>query len=71
MGLFHVNSKHSDQTKLMTRLIGVFSRHITTFIGFLMLQVIWWERSGSVVECSSRDHWAVGSSLTGVTVLCL
>ena len=29
-----------------------------------------WERSGSVVECLTQDRRAVGSSLTGVTVLC-
>ena len=29
-----------------------------------------WERSGSVVECLTRDLRATGSSLTGVTVLC-
>ena len=29
-----------------------------------------WERSGSVVECLTRDRRAAGSSLTGVTVLC-
>ena len=28
------------------------------------------ERSGSVVECLTRDRRAAGSSLTGVTVLC-
>ena len=28
------------------------------------------ERSGSVVECLTRDQRAAGSSLTGVTVLC-
>ena len=28
------------------------------------------ERSGSVVECLTRDRRATGSSLTGVTVLC-
>ena len=28
------------------------------------------ERSGSVVECLTRDRGAVGSSLTGVTALC-
>ena len=33
---------------------------------------IWDDRghSGSVVECLTRDRGAVGSSLTGVTVLC-
>ena len=29
-----------------------------------------WERSGSVLECLTRDRGAAGSSLTGVTVLC-
>ena len=29
-----------------------------------------WERSGSVVECLTQDRWAVGLSLTNVTVLC-
>ena len=28
------------------------------------------ERSGSVVECLTRDQRAVGSSLTGITALC-
>ena len=28
-----------------------------------------WERSGSVVECLTRDREAAGSSLTGVTAL--
>ena len=28
------------------------------------------ERSGSVVECLTRDRGAAGSSLTGVTALC-
>ena len=28
-----------------------------------------WERSGSVVECLTRDRGARGSSLTGVTAL--
>ena len=30
---------------------------------------IWRERSGSVVECLTRDREAAGSSLTGVTAL--
>ena len=28
------------------------------------------ERSGSVIECLTRDRGAVGSSLTGITALC-
>ena len=30
-----------------------------------------WERSGSVVECLTRDQGAAGSSLTGATALSL
>ena len=30
----------------------------------------WWERSGSVVECLTRERGAAGSSLTSVTALC-
>ena len=29
------------------------------------------EHSGSVVECLTQDRGAMGSSLTGVTVLCV
>ena len=29
-----------------------------------------WSRSGSVVECLTRDRGAADSSLTGVTALC-
>ena len=29
----------------------------------------WWERSGSEVECLTRDRGVAGSSLTGVTAL--
>ena len=35
----------------------------------LTLHLISMERSGSVVECLTRDRGVVGSSLTGVTVL--
>ena len=38
-----------------------------TIVGILILMSR--ERSGSVVECLTRDRGAVGSSLTGVTVL--
>ena len=30
-----------------------------------------WERSGSVVECLSRDQGFVGMNLASVTLLCL
>ena len=35
----------------------------------IFLQRRKWERSGSVVECLTRDRRAAGSSLTGVTAL--
>ena len=34
------------------------------FVSILVLQSSWWERSGSVVECLTRDREAAGSSLT-------
>ena len=40
------------------------------FCFILLLQVKVRERSGSVVECLTRDRRAAGSSLTGVTALC-
>ena len=36
----------------------------------LNLQVVIGERSGSVVECLTRDQGTAGSSLTGVTAFC-
>ena len=35
----------------------------------LLYNVFGWERSGSVVECLTRDRVAADSSLTGVTAL--
>ena len=35
-----------------------------------LIQTISRERSGSMVECLTRDQRAAGSSLTGVTALC-
>ena len=32
-------------------------------------KISFWERSGSVVECLTRDQGVAGSTLTGVTVL--
>ena len=34
-----------------------------------LIKSLKWERSGSVVECLTRDRRAAGSSLTGVTAL--
>ena len=36
----------------------------------MLLNAAFRERSGSVVECLTRDRRAAGSSLTGVTALC-
>ena len=33
------------------------------------LRQVLWERSGSVVDCLTRDQGATGSSITGVTAL--
>ena len=36
----------------------------------IIFSVLLRERSGSVVECLTRDRRAAGSSLTGVNALC-
>ena len=41
-----------------------------SMLGCVILQTYDRERSGSVVECLTRDRGAAGSSLTGVTALC-
>ena len=46
----------------MTKIYSVF---IT-----VMMKKIYWERSGSVVECLTRDRGAAGSSLTDIIALC-
>ena len=40
-----------------------------TLYALMILSSGFRERSGSVVECLTRDRGAVGSSLTGVTAL--
>ena len=47
------------------------SDHNTDFLMLYSVQLknMYRERSGSVVECLTRDRRAAGSSLTGVTVL--
>ena len=44
----------------------IYILYITCMI---MQCVIMWERSGSVVECLTRDRGAMGLNLTGVSVL--
>ena len=43
--------------------------HMSSLAKSLSKIVIDWERSGSVVECLTRDRGAAGSTLTGVTAL--
>ena len=38
-------------------------------VNFHILEALIGERSGSVVECLTRDRGAAGSSLTGITAL--
>ena len=46
-------------------------RNILKIVMFVIKKMkLVWERSGSVVECLTRDRRAAGSSLTGVTALC-
>ena len=47
---------------LLTHFVVTISPQVAAFIG---------ERSGSMVECSTQDRGAAGSSLTGVTVVVL
>ena len=47
--------------------IAIFLGSVSSVNGYKYLI---WERSGSVVECLTRDRGAAGSSLTCVTVLC-
>ena len=59
----------------MVKGLGVFFAtkfHFTESQGFARYSPKYteiWERSGSVVECLTRDRRAAGSSLTGVTAL--
>ena len=58
-----------------------FFFQITCFVSLMTLDakrqevqenlMLLWERSGSVVACLTQDRRATGSSLTGVTALCL
>ena len=60
-----MHTYEADYTELNAVILyHVISGHID------ISQVIIWERSGSVVECLTRDRRAAGSSHTVVTVLC-
>ena len=55
-GVPHLERSGSQARKPMDQLIGIIRASSR-------------ERSGSVVECLTRDREAAGSSLTGVTAL--
>ena len=64
MSLLHVIENNGIKTMSTQQQ----QRNVSTqFI--LNVRLVIWERSGSVVECLTRDRRAAGSSLTGVTVL--
>ena len=67
-----VHSKHGKAICLATLLFRLYwSAYFTLKYLFIYPpQRSYRERSGSVVECLTRDKGAAGSSLTGVTVLC-
>ena len=48
----------------------IFVIYVSRLSCFLVCTSCGRERSGSVVECLTRDRGAAGSSLTGVTALC-
>ena len=54
----------SSDVKMMSDVLPLARLNVTTAPEALL------ERSGSVVECLTRDRGATGSSLTGVTALC-
>ena len=53
---------HDTQSRVITK--------VYDFLGQPSYMHITWERSGSVVECSTPDLEVAGSSLTRVTALC-
>ena len=59
----HVNQKHDGDERATMYIIN----------SICQLSSLWrnvcWERSGSVVECLTRDQGALGLSLTGKTAL--
>ena len=48
---------------------GLNRKSLCKYQSYLSVTRAFWERSGSMVECLTRDRRATGSSLTGVTAL--
>ena len=68
-----ISSKANDQSgetnlKLFC-LFCCFTSQATAMVNGRTVSSPNWERSGSVVECLTRDRRVAGSSLTGVTAL--
>ena len=72
MGLNEVDKYFFKDSELQNYTKTGVKRIINPFIfqNIFQFSPLRWERSGSVVECLTRDRRAAGSSLTGVTVLC-
>ena len=74
--LAHTKSMDKDEDSdqpfmplaLLNSFASVFEEKLTSFFTCL-IGTKNWVRSGSVVECLTRDRGAAGSSLTGVTAL--
>ena len=69
VGVIHENARISRKFwRKWISLISIWANYNIVIIFIIIIIVR--ERSGSVVECLTRDRWAAGSSLTGVTALC-
>ena len=63
-------AKNHEKLPSRQRVRGCFFQMIFFSLSFSLNNNVLGERSGSVVECFTRDRGAMGSSLTGVTALC-
>ena len=71
----YVSTEGSGETMRVNRLVsGLATRRCDKYRNrmywLIRMNRIVGERSGSVVECLTRDRRAAGSSLTGVTASC-
>ena len=61
----------SQKNRLIeTVLLNVQNKFLNLSMGKNIFTTLFWERSGSAIECLTQDEGASGSSLTGVTALC-
>ena len=67
----NINKKNLDDNTHIGRLIIIYNYSNAPSIAHSVYRIDnIWERSGSVVECLTRDRGAAGPSLTGVAALC-